>query len=289
MSHWWALWFDNNFIIWIYSGRFNKKPHIIFTEFASLTIVHIQIEYIVVLLLVMKSKNTAAMIQTVMVYMQRAVWVGAYDAPTYCMFLKFLFFLVRLIAFSGTVLPLLNPRTLCLQAFQIAPLPLQRLQQHTPESVKRQYCYHTAESTVYPVTHLWNHAPEHRHCCWPISQYAIGFQQGTGDSGISLVSVLFLVCCCYILGVTQKGSSLSPECVPAPEVVIKHLILWVADYSLYPDVCADTNLSKHKTRGPSVFTISPNFALLFPSSCSTTHTHNRKWRKISHQVWQINI
>lgn len=33
--------------------------------------------------------------------------------------------------------------------------------------ITQKHCYQT---TVYSVTHLWNHAPEHRHCRWLISQ-----------------------------------------------------------------------------------------------------------------------
>ena len=88
-------------------------------------------------------------------------------------------------------------------------------------------------------------------------------QAGTGDSRINLVSFLFLVCCCYTLG-----------------------ILWVADYSPYPDVCTDTNLSKHKTRDLSIFTVHFSFEFLsyFPVPLDTY-----KNKEKSSKVWWINI
>lgn len=41
-------------------------------------------------------------------------------------------------------------------------------------------------------------------------------------------------------------------------------------------VCADTNLSKHKTRGLSIFTVSSNFAFLSHFSRTTTHVKNKE-------------
>lgn len=86
-----------------------------------------------------------------------------------------------------------------------------------------------------------------------------------GESRINLVSVLFLACCCFTPGETQRDLRFHRNVFLLP--VITHLILRVADHSLYTDVCADANQHKKKKRKHqtlSVFTACPIFyAVLF--------------------------
>lgn len=60
--------------------------------------------------------------------------------------------------------------------------------------------------------------------------------------------------------------------------VIKHLILWVADYSMYADVCGDTNPSNHKTLWDYIYSIlrSPHTSNFFPISL---HSHTEKKKR----------
>lgn len=66
-------------------------------------------------------------------------------------------------------------------------------------------------------------------------------------------------------------------------LVIKHLILWVADYSLYADVCSSTN-SDYQTLWRLYFTVSDFFfplkflAYFSPRSC-TRKTNKEKSHK----------
>lgn len=106
-----------------------------------------------------------------------------------------------------------------------------------------QHCFQT---TLHSATRLCHRAPGHRLCRQLISQEPpIQFQAGAGDSGINLVSFLFLARCCFTLGETQRDLRFHRNVFLLP--VIKHLILRVADHSLYTDVCADANLSTQKT------------------------------------------
>lgn len=57
--------------------------------------------------------------------------------------------------------------------------------------------------------------------------------------------------------------------------MIKHLILWVADYSLYADVCSSTNSGNHKTLGDYIYSLLQFFfpqisqnSLFFLRSCT---------------------
>lgn len=84
----------------------------------------------------------------------------------------------------------------------------------------------------------------------------IRFQAGAGDWRINVVSFLFLA-------ETQRDLRLHRNVFLLP--VIKHLILRVADHSLYADVCADANLSTHTHKKTlPIFTLSFIFyAVLF--------------------------
>lgn len=123
-----------------------------------------------------------------------------------------------------------------------------------------QHCFQT---TLHSATRLCHRAPGHRLSRQLISQEPpIQFQAGAGDSGINLVSFLFLARSCFTLGETQRDLRFHRNVFLLP--VIKHLILRVADHSLYTDVCADANLSTQKHRTLSIFTLSFIFyAILF--------------------------
>lgn len=142
----------------------------------------------------------------------------------------FLFFRVGVIAFSETLLvqPLHSLWILCLRAFHTAPVPPRLLlpPHPSPYQSKDGIVARQAPSTVLHIYRIMlqntDNVVGYSH------KTVIRFQAGTGGWRINLVSFLFLACCCYTPGATQRISSFPPECVLLVEK--KHFILWVADY-----------------------------------------------------------